>query len=94
MDPQSLNGYSYVRDNPLKFIYPTGESWTIWDSIAAGLLIDMGILATIPTLGVSDALAAAAVSVLGLGASLGADNIVPELGDASIPKLKTAWRLK
>jgi len=29
-DPQSLNKYSYVRNNPLKYVDPTGEKTEVW----------------------------------------------------------------
>jgi RHS repeat-associated protein len=37
-DPQSLNRYSYVRNNPLKYIDPTGHAWLLFDTQAWGAL--------------------------------------------------------
>lgn len=36
-DPQSLNKYSYVRNNPMKYVDPTGEFWALAIAIAVGI---------------------------------------------------------
>ncbi len=35
-DPQKLNRYAYVRNNPVKYIDPSGHSDTTWDTVVNG----------------------------------------------------------
>ncbi len=47
-DPQTLNRYSYVRDNPLKYIDSTGHSfWEIFKRVYVAL-ITLGMSETVP----------------------------------------------
>ena len=40
-DPQSLNRYSYVRNNPLKYIDPTGHSWLpFWEELKGRMALN------------------------------------------------------
>ncbi|MBI5873337.1 MAG: hypothetical protein HZB36_04250 [Candidatus Omnitrophica bacterium] len=47
-DPQSLNRYTYCRNNPLNYVDPTGHSWwkKFWNAIKAPL-IAIGIAAAV-----------------------------------------------
>ena len=36
-DPQSLNKYAYVSNNPVKYVDPSGEEWQWYDYVNAGM---------------------------------------------------------
>ena len=53
-DPQSLNRYSYCRNNPLNYVDPTGHSWwkKFWGSIVGAVVgAVVGIFTANPALG-------------------------------------------
>jgi RHS repeat-associated protein len=43
-DPQSLNRYSYCRNNPINLIDPTGHSWKEWKGKVIGAIVGIVVL--------------------------------------------------
>jgi RHS repeat-associated protein len=42
MDPQSLNAYAYSRNNPLRYVDPSGQSWVDYAHGGGGYIIGLG----------------------------------------------------
>ncbi len=67
-DPQALNRYSYVRNNPLRYTDPTGHSWKkFWNSFAGAFV---GAVVTVLTAGAGAPLWIAAMAGGMMGGAL------------------------
>jgi len=67
-DPQTLNRYSYVRNNPVNFVDPSGYGWKSFFKILAIVAI---VVAVVATAGAALGAAPAVAAVIGESVSLG-----------------------
>jgi RHS repeat-associated protein len=74
-DPQSLNRYSYVKNNPLKYTDPTGLAY--WVGALTGILNVAG--------GMAEAQIGAPIAIFGYATVLGAGAAFGETGGAAAP---------
>jgi RHS repeat-associated protein len=85
-DPQSLNRYAYCRNNPLKYVDPTGHLWwwvipaiigAIIGGVSAGIQSDWNLKASLVGMGIG-----AFSGVVGFGAAGATSQILGRVGSA------------